>query len=47
MAEAGLERQALHAAVLGFHHPITGEALRFETPLPRDMAALEAALQRL
>ena len=38
MAEAGLSRQALHAAVLGFRHPITGEVLRFETPLPADMA---------
>jgi 23S rRNA pseudouridine1911/1915/1917 synthase len=47
MAAAGLERQALHAAVLGFVHPITGETLRFETPLPADMLALEAALVRL
>ncbi len=44
MAAAGLTRQALHAAVLGFVHPITGEALRFETALPKDMAALEMAL---
>jgi 23S rRNA pseudouridine1911/1915/1917 synthase len=44
---AGLKRQALHAAVLGFRHPITGEALRFETPLPEDMARLQAALERL
>ena len=44
---AGLRRQALHASVLGFRHPVTGEALRFETPLPPDMAALEAALQSL
>ena len=44
---AGLMRQALHAAVLGFAHPITGEPLRFETPLPADMAALEAALSAL
>jgi 23S rRNA pseudouridine1911/1915/1917 synthase len=44
MAEAGLTRQALHAAVLGFRHPITGAALRFETPLPPDMARLEQAL---
>ena len=44
---AGLERQALHAAVLGFVHPVTGEALRFETPLPSDMAALESLLQDL
>jgi len=41
---AGLARQALHAAVLGFVHPVTGAALRFETPLPGDMARLEAAL---
>jgi 23S rRNA pseudouridine1911/1915/1917 synthase len=46
MAASGLTRQALHAAVLGFVHPITGEALRFETPLPPDMAALETELGR-
>jgi 23S rRNA pseudouridine1911/1915/1917 synthase len=46
MAEAGLERQALHAAVLGFVHPITGERLRFRTPPPPDMVALEAALDQ-
>ncbi|QFT59283.1 Ribosomal large subunit pseudouridine synthase D [Sulfitobacter sp. THAF37] len=33
-------RQALHAAVLGFTHPVSGEALRFEAPLPADMAEL-------
>ena len=44
---SGLKRQALHAAVLGFVHPVTGETLRFETPLPPDMAALEAALATL
>ncbi len=44
MVEAGLARQALHAAVLGFVHPITGETLRFETSLPRDMLLLEQAL---
>lgn len=33
-------RQALHAAVLGFVHPVTGADLRFEAPLPEDMAAL-------
>jgi 23S rRNA pseudouridine1911/1915/1917 synthase len=43
----GLRRQALHAAVLGFVHPITGERLRFETAPPPDMAALEAALATL
>jgi 23S rRNA pseudouridine1911/1915/1917 synthase len=45
--EAGLKRQALHAAVLGFVHPVTGEQLRFETPPPPDMTALEALLERL
>ena len=33
-------RQALHAYRLGFEHPVTGERLRFETPLPADMAEL-------
>jgi 23S rRNA pseudouridine1911/1915/1917 synthase len=47
IAESGLARQALHAAVLGFRHPISGENLRFETPLPRDMATLEALLVKL
>ena len=40
-------RQALHAAVLGFKHPITGEDLRFESETPADMQALLAALRRL
>jgi RluA family pseudouridine synthase len=30
-------RLALHAAILGFAHPITGERLRFDTPLPDDL----------
>ncbi|MFI5314789.1 MAG: RluA family pseudouridine synthase [Myxococcota bacterium] len=42
-SELGLTRQALHAAVLGFTHPGTAAALRFESPLPADLArALEA-----
>jgi len=44
IAEAGLSRQALHAAVLGFVHPITGETLRFSTALPPDMARLDQSL---
>ena len=47
VAEAGLTRQALHASVLGFIHPLTGEALRFETALPPDMQALETLLAAL
>jgi len=45
--EAGLKRQALHAAVLGFRHPVIGGTLRFESPLPEDMARLEALLAAL
>jgi 23S rRNA pseudouridine1911/1915/1917 synthase len=33
-------RQALHASVLGFAHPVTGRTLRFEAPIPADLAAL-------
>lgn len=33
-------RQALHAAVLGFEHPVTGRHMHFETPVPADMTAL-------
>ncbi len=44
IAESGLTRQALHAAVLGFIHPVTRETLRFETAPPADMRALEALL---
>lgn len=33
-----LPRQALHARVLGFVHPVTGEHMHFESPLPADMA---------
>jgi 23S rRNA pseudouridine1911/1915/1917 synthase len=38
-------RQALHAASLGFSHPRTGEAMRFETPPPDDMTALIGLLE--
>jgi 23S rRNA pseudouridine1911/1915/1917 synthase len=43
--ELGFTRQALHAAVLGFVHPVTGEKLRFKSPLPEDMQALVEALE--
>ena len=42
-----LTRQALHAASLGFAHPVSGERIFVETPLPDDLAALRAALQKL
>lgn len=47
VADAGLGRQALHAAVLGFIHPVTRGALRFETSPPEDMRRLEALLADL
>jgi 23S rRNA pseudouridine1911/1915/1917 synthase len=37
-------RQALHAATLGFNHPVTGRPLSFESPVPADLAALVALL---
>ncbi len=39
-AVAAFPRQALHAAVLGFVHPATGEDMLFEAPLPEDMQDL-------
>ena len=51
LSQAGLDaaktfpRQALHAAVLGFVHPVSGEQMRFESPLPQDMLDLIAALR--
>ena len=44
-AVGGFPRQALHAASLGFVHPVSGEALMFEAPLPPDMAGLLDALR--
>jgi 23S rRNA pseudouridine1911/1915/1917 synthase len=43
-ALAALDRQALHAGVLGFAHPVSGEALRFESAPPADMRVLAKAL---
>ena len=40
LARLGFRRQALHAAVLGFVHPVTGTALRFASELPADMREL-------
>jgi len=40
-------RQALHAAILGFEHPVTGEQMRFEAEMPKDMQRLEKFLERL
>ncbi len=40
-------RQALHAGVLGFIHPISGEEMSFESPLPADLQKLESVLSNL
>lgn len=42
-----LQRQALHAATLGFVHPVTRETLEFSSPLPRDMKEAIDLLRRL
>ncbi len=39
-AVASFPRQALHAAVLGFEHPVSGDTMRFEAALPSDMSGL-------
>lgn len=38
-------RQALHAALLGFRHPISNEPMVFQAPLPDDLLALLAAVR--
>src|SRR5262249_25450405 len=40
-------RQALHAWLLGFEHPVTGEEMRFERPPPADFRVLREALAGL
>ena len=40
LSELGFARQALHAASLGFRHPVSGERLDFCAELPRDMREL-------
>lgn len=46
-AVQSFDRQALHAAVLGFDHPVSGEHLRFEADTPSDMARLAEVLRIL
>ncbi|RZI59895.1 MAG: RluA family pseudouridine synthase, partial [Zymomonas sp.] len=42
----GFNRQALHAAELGFSHPVSGERLHFRADLPPDMTELIDELAR-
>ena len=44
-ALAQLKRQALHARLLGFEHPATGENLTFSAPMPKDMQQVVDALR--
>ncbi len=44
---AQLPRQALHACALGFVHPATGKEVRFDVPLPGDMAHVLERLQTI
>ncbi len=39
-------RQALHAASLGFRHPVTRVSMSFEAPMPSDMRDLVTVLRR-
>ena len=39
----GFHRQALHAGILGFNHPESGEYMKWQTDIPEDMSALRMA----
>ena len=43
----GFPRQALHAQLLGFHHPADGRELRFSSELPKDMMDLIKILESI
>ena len=43
---AGFERHALHAYLIGFEHPATGERLRFSSDLPHDINRLMEVLEK-
>jgi 23S rRNA pseudouridine1911/1915/1917 synthase len=45
LSALGFQRQALHAAELGFIHPVTGETVRFASELPADMITLIGELR--
>lgn len=46
MVATAMGRQALHAWVLGFRHPQSGELVRFEQPLPNDFAEALTTLRQ-
>src|SRR6185369_14344108 len=45
-SDSGAPRLALHATELGFLHPVTGEALHWEMPLPNDLQEFLDQLRR-
>jgi 23S rRNA pseudouridine1911/1915/1917 synthase len=47
LKDLGFERQALHAASLGFQHPVSGEWIEFASELPADMQELIDQTARL
>ena len=47
LARLGFSRQALHAALLGFVHPVTGHALSFRATTPVDLGELIVELRGL
>lgn len=46
-AVESLHRQALHASHLGFEHPVSGEILTFDSPLPADISRVVTSLSEL
>ncbi|WP_434527674.1 23S rRNA pseudouridine(1911/1915/1917) synthase RluD [Vibrio sp. K4] len=42
----GFDRQALHAVMLRFEHPVTGQELEFHAPVPDDMVEMTEALRK-
>ncbi len=46
LGRLSFQRQALHAAVLGFIHPVTGDRVHFSSDIPHDMLELIETLSR-
>jgi 23S rRNA pseudouridine1911/1915/1917 synthase len=44
---AAFPRQALHARLLGFTHPVEKRLMQFESPLPADLRELISSLEQL
>ncbi|MCL9775225.1 23S rRNA pseudouridine(1911/1915/1917) synthase RluD [Vibrio methylphosphonaticus] len=40
------DRQALHAVMLKFAHPVSGEEMEFHAPIPQDMVVMTEALRQ-